>query len=246
MKCQDAILTINNVTMRFGGMVALNGITSELYKDEILGLIGPNGAGKTTLFNVISGGLKPTAGQVKLHGKKITGLEPHRICQAGIGRTFQIVRPFPTMTVRENVAVGAMASGLSVRHAMDKAQEILEKLHMAHLADKYPGMLTLSEKKRVEVARALSGSPEILLLDEVMAGLNLQEMSEFTELIRDIHAQGITIVLVEHIMQAVVALCNRVIVLNFGEILTSGTPEEVMNDKRVISAYLGEGYNANN
>lgn len=246
MNQQETILTVNNVTMRFGGMVALNGVSAELRQGEILGLIGPNGAGKTTLFNIISGGLKPTAGKVELGGRTISGLEPHRICHAGIGRTFQIVRPFTSMTVRENVAVGAMASGLSVHQAMDRANDILEKLHMDHTADRYPGELTLSEKKRVEVARALSSHPRILLLDEVMAGLNMQEMHEFTKLIKDIHAQGITIILVEHIMQAVVALCKRVIVLNFGEILTTGTPEEVMEDRRVITAYLGEGYNAVN
>ncbi len=240
----QTILRIENVTMRFGGMVALNKVSAELHEGEILGLIGPNGAGKTTLFNCITGGLKPTSGRVYLGKRNITGQLPNKVCHEGIGRTFQIVRPFNSLTVRENVAVGAMAKGMSVRNSLDKAQSVLEILGLTDIAETYPGSLTLSLKKRLEVARAMASDPKILLLDEVMAGLNINEMTAFSKLIKAIHSQGVTIMIVEHIMQAVMELCNRVIVLNFGEILKMGTPEEVINDEKVITAYLGEGYHA--
>ena len=241
---EKAILTIENVTMRFGGMVALNGINAKLYEGEILGLIGPNGAGKTTLFNCITGELKPTGGKIYLGTHVISGQESNKICREGIGRTFQIVRPFNSMTVRENVAVSAMAKGMSVKHSLEKAQDVLESLGLTDIADMSPGSLTLSLKKRLEVARALASDPQILLLDEVMAGLNIHEMSAFSQLIQKINDSGVTIMIVEHIMQAVMTLCRRVIVLNFGKILTEGSTEQVMNDERVITAYLGEGYHA--
>lgn len=241
---KQTILKIEDITMRFGGMVALNKVSAELHEGEILGLIGPNGAGKTTLFNCITGGLKPTRGRIYLGKRNITGQLPNKVCHEGIGRTFQIVRPFNSLTVRENVAVSAMAKGMSVKNSLDKAQSVLEMLDLADIAEAYPGSLTLSLKKRLEVARAMATDPKILLLDEVMAGLNISEMTAFSKLIKAIYSQGVTIMIVEHIMQAVMELCNRVIVLNFGEILKVGTPEEVMNDERVITAYLGEGYHA--
>jgi branched-chain amino acid transport system ATP-binding protein len=241
---KQTILKIEDITMRFGGMVALNKVSAELHEGEILGLIGPNGAGKTTLFNCITGGLKPTRGRIYLGKRNITGQLPNKVCHEGIGRTFQIVRPFNSLTVRENVAVSAMAKGMSVKNSLDKAQSVLEMLDLADIAEAYPGSLTLSLKKRLEVARAMATDPKILLLDEVMAGLNINEMTAFSKLIKAIYSQGVTIMIVEHIMQAVMELCNRVIVLNFGEILKVGTPEEVMNDERVITAYLGEGYHA--
>jgi branched-chain amino acid transport system ATP-binding protein len=240
----ETILRIENLSMRFGGMVALDNVSAELYKGEILGLIGPNGAGKTTLFNCITGELKPSAGKVFLGQKQISGQQPNKICRAGIGRTFQIVRPFNSMTVRENVAVAAMAMGKSVKAAMDKATDVLENLGLLDIADLYPGSLTLSLKKRLEVARAMAADPEVLLLDEVMAGLNINEMSSFAQLVQKINDSGVTIMIVEHIMQAVVTLCKRVVVLNFGQLLTQGTTEEVMNDERVIAAYLGEKHHA--
>ncbi len=240
----ETILKIKNVTKRFGGMVALSNVNAVLHKGEILGLIGPNGAGKTTLFNCITGGIKPTSGKVYLEGRVISGQEPNKICHEGIGRTFQIVRPFSSITVRENVAVSAMAKGMSVKQSLEKAQEVLEGLGLTEIADQYPGSLTLSLKKRLEVARAMASDPKVLLLDEVMAGLNIQEMSVFSQLIKKINDAGVTIVIVEHIMQAVVALCKRVIVLNFGTILAEGSTAQVMNDERVITAYLGEGYHA--
>lgn len=243
-KNSETILKIENVTMRFGGMVALDSVSAELHKGEILGLIGPNGAGKTTLFNCIAGGLKPTSGKVFLEGSQISGKMSSAICKAGVGRTFQIVRPFGSMTVRENVAVAAMAKGLSVKDSMEKAQSVLENLELKEIADLYPGSLTLSLKKRLEVARAMASDPKVLLLDEVMAGLNINEMTAFAQLIQKINDSGVTIMIVEHIMQAVVALCKRVVVLNFGKILTEGSTQEVMNDPRVITAYLGEGHHA--
>ena len=246
MNPSESMLTIDNITMNFGGMTALNGVSAELRRGEILGLIGPNGAGKTTLFNVISGMLNPSFGKVYLKGTVISKMIPSKICRYGIGRTFQIVRPFNSMTIRENVAVGSMAGGKSVPQAMEKADEILESINMLSLADKMPASLTLSEKKRIEVARALATEPEILLLDEVMAGLNLNEIQEFTDFIKNIHSKGISMVIVEHVMQAVMLLCSRVIVLNFGEILAEGTPQEVINDPKVVTAYLGEGYHAEN
>ena len=240
----DVILTVENVTKRFGGMVALQDVSAQLHKGEILGLIGPNGAGTTTLFNCITGELHPTSGKVVFHGKQISGRMPNVVCREGIGRTFQIVKPFSSMTARENVAVSAMAKGMPVKQSLMKAEEILEMLELQEIAERYPGELTLSHKKRLEVARALASDPEILLLDEVMAGLNIQEMSAFAKLIQEINSRGVSIMIVEHIMQAVRTLCKRVIVLNFGKVLTEGKTEDGMNDERVIAAYLGEKHHA--
>jgi branched-chain amino acid transport system ATP-binding protein len=239
-------LIVNNITKKFGGMVALKDVSFELEQGEIFGLIGPNGAGKTTLFNIISGLLKQTAGEVIYQGKSIPRMAPFRRCRIGIGRTFQVVKPFSTMTVRENVAVSAMAIGKRKSEALEKADEIITMLGIEDKADRLPGELTLSDKKRIEVSRALVSEPKLLLLDEVMAGLNTREMLDFTEIIRSISKSGVTIIMVEHVMPAILALCDRVLVLNFGQVLTIGTPQEIINNQKVLEAYLGEGYHAQN
>lgn len=239
-------LIVNNITKKFGGMVALKDVSFELEQGEIFGLIGPNGAGKTTLFNIISGLLKQTAGEVIYQGKSIPRMAPFRRCRIGIGRTFQVVKPFSTMTVRENVAVSAMAIGKRKSEALEKADEIIAMLGIEDKSDRLPGELTLSDKKRIEVSRALVSEPKLLLLDEVMAGLNTREMLDFTEIIRSISKSGVTIIMVEHVMPAIFALCDRVLVLNFGQVLTIGTPQEIINNQKVLEAYLGEGYHAQN
>lgn len=239
-------LIVNNITKKFGGMVALKDVSFELEQGEIFGLIGPNGAGKTTLFNIISGLLKQTAGEVIYQGKSIPRMSPFRRCRIGIGRTFQVVKPFSTMTVRENVAVSAMAIGKRKGEALEKADEIIAMLGIEDKSDRLPGELTLSDKKRIEVSRALVSEPKLLLLDEVMAGLNTREMLDFTEIIRSISKSGVTIIMVEHVMPAIFALCDRVLVLNFGQVLTIGTPQEIINNQKVLEAYLGEGYHAQN
>lgn len=240
------ILSVNNTTKKFGGTVALKDVSLEVSQGDIYGLIGPNGAGKTTLFNIISGVLKQTEGKILFEGKALSRTSPSKRCKLGIARTFQIVKPFSTMTVQENVAVSAMALGTHKKEAFEKANEMVHLMGLEGRADQFPGELTLSGKKRLEVARALVNDPKILLLDEVMAGLNTKEMLGFTEIIRSIQQRGVTIIMVEHVMQAILALCNKVLVLNFGEVLATGTPEEIMANPNVIKAYLGEGYHAQN
>ncbi len=239
-------LKVNNITKKFGGMVALKDVSFELEQGEVFGLIGPNGAGKTTLFNIISGLLKQTAGEIIYQGKSIPRMAPFRRCRIGIGRTFQVVKPFSTMTVRENIAVSAMAIGKGKSEALEKAGEVISMLGIKDKAERYPGELTLSDKKRIEVARALISEPKLLLLDEVMAGLNTREMLDFTDIIRSVSKNGVTIIMVEHVMPAILALCDRVLVLNFGQVLTIGTPQEIINNQKVLEAYLGEGYHAQN
>ncbi|MDR2132155.1 MAG: ABC transporter ATP-binding protein [Clostridiales Family XIII bacterium] len=242
----EQCLRVNNITKKFGGMLALKDVSFQTETGEILGLIGPNGAGKTTLFNIISGVLRQTEGEILFHGKSVSHMAPHKICKLGIARTFQIVKPFYSMTLRDNVAVGVMAVGHSKNKALEKADEVLSFLGLDQKSDKFPGELTLAEKKRLELSRALATDPKLLILDEVMAGLNTREMLDFTEIIKTIRQRDITIIMVEHVMQAILTLCHRVVVLNFGEILAIGTPEEVINDPKVIEAYLGDGYNAQN
>ena len=239
-----ALLSIQGLTKRFGGVAALNDVSFEVAPGEILGVIGPNGAGKTTLLNCVSGTLRPDAGRITFDGHVINGQLPHRIAHLGVGRTFQIVKPFTSMTVRENAAVGALfgASRLRPARAFEAAEEVLELVGMSGKAALPVANLTIPDRKRLEVARALATHPRLLLLDEVMAGLNSVEVDEALEMVRTVHRSGVTIVLIEHVMRVVVGVCNRVVVLHFGETLAEGTPDEVLRDQRVIEAYLGEKY----
>lgn len=230
------------VTKRFGGLVALSNVDFEVGKGEIVGLIGPNGSGKTTLFNVISGFYAPDAGQITLNGQSIAGRQPYEIAHLGIGRTFQIVRPFSGLSVLDNVKIGVLygRSGIPQRQAEARAMELLEFAGLQDKARVKSGALTLADKKRLEVARALATRPEIILLDEVFAGLNPVEVDEAIELIFRIRNElGVTVFMIEHVMKATMETCDRIIVLSFGQKLAEGKPDEIANNPAVIEVYLG-------
>jgi branched-chain amino acid transport system ATP-binding protein len=209
---------------------------------EVVGLIGPNGAGKTTAFNLLSGFLAPDAGDIRFRGRSVLGLKPHAICALGLARTFQIVRPFPRLTVLDNVLVGALARHPDAAEARARARRLVERLGLGAKASTPASGLTLAERKRVELARALATEPSLLLLDEVMAGLNPTEIATLVDLIGQIHASGVSILLIEHNMRAVMTLSHRIVVLNFGERVAEGPPAAIANHPKVIEAYLGEEY----
>jgi branched-chain amino acid transport system ATP-binding protein len=234
------LLEVEGLGKRFGGLQAVRDLTFTVAEGEILALIGPNGAGKTTVFGLVSGFLRPDSGDVRFRGRSIVGLPPHRINALGLARTFQIVRPFPRLTVLRNVTVGALARHPDLAEAERRAAAILEEVGLAAKRDQPAAGLTLAERKRLELARALATEPRLLLLDEVMAGLTAAETERIVALVRDIHARGVTILLIEHVMRAVMSLSGRIIVLNYGERIAEGRPEAVAADPRVIQAYLGE------
>ncbi|MFZ0451657.1 MAG: ABC transporter ATP-binding protein [Desulfatiglandaceae bacterium] len=241
-----AILEGKNITKKFAGLIAVNEVDFELEPGEILGLIGPNGAGKTTLVNVIAGTYPPTDGAVFFKGERISGLKPYRIGRLGIGRTFQIVKPFPGMTVKENASVGAMfgarGNRLSAKEAIEKAEEILEFVDLGNQMDVLADKLSVASRKRLEIAKAIAMRPEVVLFDEVMAGLNFTEIDHAIELIKKIRDNGMTILIIEHVMRAIKRVCDRIFVLHHGQKIADGPTEEVLNDKKVIKAYLGRRY----
>jgi branched-chain amino acid transport system ATP-binding protein len=241
-----SLLAARDVGKRFGGVKALDGVTFAVEAGDVLGIIGPNGAGKTTLLNCISGLHRPDTGDISWEATSISGMAPYRIARLGIGRTFQIVRPFPSMTVRENTAMGALFGRphgrLQPGAALAAADQVLDLVGLGEKRH-YPVLrLTVSDRKRLEVARALAMQPRLLLLDEVMAGLNHVEVEEALEMVRRVHQSGVTIVLIEHVMKVIVGICNRALVLNFGRTLVEGPPSDVLKDRRVIEAYLGQRY----
>jgi branched-chain amino acid transport system ATP-binding protein len=235
------LLAVRGLTRRFGGLTALDGVDISLGAGEILGVIGPNGAGKTTLFSLIGGSLRPTSGEILLDGRPVTRLAAHRRVRAGIVRTHQIVRPFANLTVFENVLVAAMhAHSGAPGHARDRVADVLDLVGLGERPEQYPGALTLAGRKRLELARALATGPRVLLLDEVVAGVNPAEALAFAQLIRRIRdGRGISVVMTEHVMPAVMSLSDRVVVLEYGKLIAQGTPREVVADPRVIAAYLG-------
>ncbi len=240
------ILEGKGITKVFGGLKAVSEVDFVLNQGEILGLIGPNGAGKTTIINMISGTYAPTEGRVVFKGMDITGKKPYQIGRMGISRTYQIVKPFPGMTVKENVSVGAMfgARGkeLSAREAIEKAEAVLEFVGLQEMAEYRADDLNVASRKRLEMAKALAMGPEVILFDEVMAGLNFSEIDKAVDLIQKIRNEGISILVIEHVMRAIKKVCDRIFVLHHGAKIADGTPEEVLNDETVIKAYLGRRY----
>lgn len=235
------MLEVTDLSINFGGLKAVEGVSLALRQGTICSLIGPNGAGKSTLFALVSGFLKPVRGRVSFLGEDITGMPPHVICRRGMVRTFQIVQPFAVQSVRENIAVGAHLHHKSRREALQRAEAVAQRVGLADQLDKLAASLTIAGRKRLELARALAAEPKLLLLDEVLAGLNPQEIAEMLPVIRSIRDGGVTVLMIEHVMQAVMSLSEYTWVLNQGRLIAEGTPASVSNNVQVIEAYLGRG-----
>ena len=239
-----SLLEIREVSKRFGGLAALTGVSYSVNKGEILGLIGPNGAGKTTLFNVVNGFYPPSKGEVLFKGERISHLQPYQICKFGIGRTFQVVRPLQRMTVLDNVIASAFLRAKNKEEAKEMALEALRFTGLYEDKDLISKGLPLGKRKKLEITRALATKPEMLLLDESFAGLNPSEQNELIDIIRQIRAKGITIMIIEHHMKVIMSLSDRVVVLNYGQKIAEGTPKEIGSNPLVIEAYLGEAESA--
>ncbi len=236
------MLTLERVTKRFGGLTAVREVSFEVHPGDLLGIIGPNGAGKTTLFNAISGYYHPEEGRIRFDGHDITGQSPHLICRRGLTRTFQIVKPFGNLSVLDNGTIGALTRVPRVREARAEAARVIDTCGLTAYAAARAKALPIGLRKRLEVARALATQPRLLLLDEVMSGINPTELAGMIELIRRLHADGLTLIVIEHIMAAMMRLAQRIVVLHHGERIAAGTPAEIAGDRRVVDAYLGEDF----
>ena len=236
-----SLLVIEAVSKRFGGLLAVSDASLDVEQGSITGLIGPNGAGKTTLFAIVSGFERPTSGRVRFSGADITGRAPHLLAREGIARTFQIVQPFAGLSVRENIAVGAFLRNRKRADALAAAEEVAKRVGLDRDLDKPAASLTVAGRKRVELAKTLATAPRLLLLDEVLAGLNPSEVRDIVPVVRAIRDGGVTVLMIEHVMQAVMNLCDTVHVLAQGRIIAAGTPAQVVSDPAVVEAYLGHG-----
>ncbi len=237
-----ALIEAENLTIRFGGLMALREVSFHIDPGEIVGLIGPNGAGKTTLFNVVAGVFRTESGKIRFNAEEITGLRPFELSLKGIARTFQITKPFLNITVFENMMVGALSKEKNLVAGEKISMEVLEFVGLIPKKDLLAASLTLEDRKKLELARALATKPTLLLLDEVMAGLNIKEMEDTLKLIRKVQAGGVTIFIVEHVMKAIMSISHRVMVLHHGEKIAEGAPNEIVQNQKVIDAYLGRSY----
>ena len=236
------MLSLEHVTKRFGGLTAVRDVTLEVRRGDLLGVIGPNGAGKTTLFNLIGGYYRADEGRIAFEGRDVTGQPAHAIAMLGLTRTFQIVKPFGSLSVLDNVMIGALTRRASTRQARADAERVVDLCGLGPHAAARARALPLALRKRLEVARALATQPKLLLLDEVMAGLNATELAGMVDLVRRLHAEGLTLIVIEHIMAAMMRLAQRIVMLHHGEKIAEGTPREIASDRRVIDAYLGEEF----
>ncbi len=234
------MLRIENVSKKFGGLQAIREVSATLKEGEIVGLIGPNGAGKTTLFNLISGFIRPDQGTIEFENRRLTGLKPHEICRLGMTRTFQIVEPFRHLTVFENILIGALNKFNQYDEAAEKVKEVIDLMGFARVYNRYGMDLNIVESKKLEIAKALSVQPRLLLLDEIMAGLNPTEVKQVTDLILNLNQKKISFLVIEHNLRAIMEISARIIVLNYGEKIFEGFPGEIMKNKAVVDAYLGD------
>jgi branched-chain amino acid transport system ATP-binding protein len=237
-----SLLRVRDLTKRFGGVVANREISFDVAAGELVGVIGPNGAGKSTLFEVITGFQPPDAGEVLFDGQRLTGLGPDRVCRLGVARTFQKLRPFPGLTVLENVLAGALTRTREVRAARRQASEILERVGLGEKADAFARTLSTGQRKRLELARALATRPRLLLLDEVTGGVDQGSIPGLVRLVQDVHRSGVTLLVIEHNMRVITAVAQRILALYLGELIADGPTEQVTRDRRVIEAYLGQAY----
>jgi branched-chain amino acid transport system ATP-binding protein len=237
-----SLLAVSAVSKRFGGILANNRISFEVAPGELVGIIGPNGAGKSTLFEIITGFYHPDEGEVRLDGQRLTGLSPDVVCRRGVARTFQKLRPFQGLTVLHNVMVGALTRTKDVAHARERAHELVRKVGLGDKTQAHARTLSTGQRKRLELARALATEPRILLLDEVTGGVDQRTIPELVRLVRELHAGGLTLLVIEHNMRVLTAVAQRIIALHVGEVIADGTPDAVARDRRVVEAYLGQAY----
>jgi branched-chain amino acid transport system ATP-binding protein len=237
-----SLLSIAGVSKRFGGVVANRGVSFDVAPGELVGIIGPNGAGKSTLFEIVTGFYHPDEGEVRLDGARLTGLAPDVVCRRGVARTFQKLRPFQGLTVLDNVMVGALTRTRDVRHARARARELVRKVGLEEKADAHARTLSTGQRKRLELARALATEPRLLLLDEVTGGVDQRTIPDLVRLIRELHAGGLTVLVIEHNMRVITAVAQRIVALHLGEVIADGTPDAVARDRRVVEAYLGQAY----